>query len=105
MLTFLLNTIKFLVLLIIICIGLCILAITFAAIRELVWTIKYENRRKYLEREESYNAKELKDYRAIGLTPEQLKEVDRLYTKKCQEVSELSKKLEQEEKKNENGSI
>lgn len=105
MLTFLLNTIKFLVLLIIICIGLGILAVAFAAIRELVWTIKYENRRKYLEQEESYNAKELKDYRAIGLTPEQLREVDRLYTKKCQEVSELSKKLEQEEKKNENGSI
>lgn len=35
---------------------------------------------------------EVKEYRAIGLTPEQLKEVDRLYSEKCKELSQLQKK-------------
>lgn len=37
---------------------------------------------------------ELEKFKAIGLTPEQLQEVDRLYTEKCQEVAELEKKYE-----------
>lgn len=35
--------------------------------------------------------KELKEYRDIGPTPEQLKEVDRLYLEKCREVDGLKK--------------
>lgn len=35
--------------------------------------------------------KELKEYRDIGPTPEQLKEIDRLYMKKCREVDGLKK--------------
>ena len=35
--------------------------------------------------------KELDEYRKIGQTPEQLLEVDRLYTEKCREVAELRK--------------
>ena len=37
--------------------------------------------------------KELKEYRDIGPTPEQLKEVDRLYLEKCREVDELKRKI------------
>lgn len=35
--------------------------------------------------------KELKRYRKIGPTPEQLKEIDRLYLEKCKELEEYSK--------------
>ena len=35
--------------------------------------------------------KELKEYRDIGPTPEQLKEIDRLYMEKCREVDGLKK--------------
>ena len=38
---------------------------------------------------------EIQAYRSIGLTPEQLKEVDRLYQEKCEEVAEYQKLEEQ----------
>ena len=34
-------------------------------------------------------------YEDIGLTPEQLREVDTLYMEKCKEVADLKKELEQ----------
>ena len=37
----------------------------------------------------------LKAYEDTGLTPEQIREIDRLYTEKCQEVAELRQKSEQ----------
>ena len=37
--------------------------------------------------------KELKEYRDIGPTPEQLKEVDRLYMEKCREVDGLNEAI------------
>lgn len=37
--------------------------------------------------------KELKEYRDIGPTPEQLKEVDRLYLEKCREVDGLNEAI------------
>lgn len=36
--------------------------------------------------------KRLEEFKALGLTAEQLREVDRLYTKKCEEVAELQNK-------------
>lgn len=36
----------------------------------------------------------VEEYKEIGLTPEQLKEVDRLYTEKCKELSNVLKELE-----------
>lgn len=34
--------------------------------------------------------KRLAEYEAIGLTPDQLREVDRMYLEKCQEVNRLT---------------
>lgn len=34
---------------------------------------------------------ELKAFKSIGLTPEQIREVDRLYAEKCREVARLKK--------------
>ena len=36
----------------------------------------------------------LKEYEDLGLTPDQIKEVDRLYSEKCKEVAEYQKKIE-----------
>ena len=33
--------------------------------------------------------KELKQYRDTGLTPEQIREIDRLYAEKCRELAEV----------------
>ena len=35
---------------------------------------------------------ELKPYEDTGLTPEQIREIDRLYTEKCREVAELQQR-------------
>lgn len=40
-----------------------------------------------------YALKELKEYRDIGPTPDQLKEIDRLYLEKCREVDGLKKQM------------
>ena len=37
--------------------------------------------------------KELKEYRDIGPTPEQLKEIDRLYLEKCREVGGMKRQM------------
>lgn len=37
-------------------------------------------------------AKRLKEYEDLGLTPEQLMEIDKLYAEKCREVEELKRK-------------
>ena len=37
--------------------------------------------------------KRLAEYEDIGLTPEQLTEIDKLYSEKCREVAELRKQL------------
>lgn len=37
----------------------------------------------------------LASYEDIGLTPEQLREIDNLYREKCEEVAKLKKQIEQ----------
>ena len=37
----------------------------------------------------------LKEYEDLELTPEQIREVDRLYAEKCKEVAELKKEIEE----------
>ncbi len=36
--------------------------------------------------------KELREYKSLGVTPEQIKEMDRLYTLKCQELAKMEKR-------------
>lgn len=48
----------------------------------------HETRRKYEE-----NTIRLAEYEDTGLTPEQLREVDRLYEEKCKELTELQELL------------
>ena len=37
----------------------------------------------------------LASYEDLGLTPEQIREIDRLYSGKCKEVAELKKELDE----------
>ena len=37
----------------------------------------------------------LKEYEDLELTPEQIREIDRLYSGKCKEVAELKKELDE----------
>ena len=37
----------------------------------------------------------LKEYEDLELTPEQIREIDRLYAEKCREVAELKKELDE----------
>jgi hypothetical protein len=39
----------------------------------------------------------LEEYKEIGLTPGQLRKIDKLYLEKCREVNELKRKLEEKE--------
>lgn len=39
--------------------------------------------------------RQLAEYEEIGLTPEQIREVDKLYAEKCKEVAALNKELEE----------
>lgn len=36
--------------------------------------------------------KELREYKNLGVTPEQIKEMDRLYTLKCQELAKMEER-------------
>ena len=36
--------------------------------------------------------KELLEYKSLGVTPEQIKEMDRLYTLKCQELANMEER-------------
>lgn len=36
--------------------------------------------------------KELREYKSLGVTPEQIKEMDRLYTLKCQELAKMEER-------------
>ena len=54
------------------------------------WGIKGMNEKNQDEKMYAVAAK-LKEYEALGLTPDQIREVDRLYSEKCREVAELKK--------------
>lgn len=44
----------------------------------------------FTEKDDGYHAMcALKNYEQTGLTPEQIREIDRLYAEKCREVAEL----------------
>lgn len=47
----------------------------------------------------SEELKELARYRATGLTPEQVVEMDKLYLEKCRELNETKKKIEEQRNK------
>lgn len=49
-----------------------------------IFVTKEDDTYKYIKR--------LSEYEDIGLLPEQIKEVDRLYAEKCKELAELQKK-------------
>lgn len=36
--------------------------------------------------------KELVEYKSLGVTPEQIKEIDKLYTLKCQELAKMEER-------------
>lgn len=52
--------------------------------------VPYEEVRKMLTGKNS----ELEEFRQLGLTPDEWREVDRLYTELCEEKAELLKKVE-----------
>ena len=47
-----------------------------------------------LDTEEKF--RRLAEYEALGVTPEQIREMDRLYAEKCKEVAELEKRLQKQ---------
>ena len=60
------------------------------------YIIPHEERYKYGLRNEVIQA--LGEYEDLELTPEQVREVDRLYFEKCKEVAELKKELDEAER-------